>query len=187
MKFQLKSTYLFLLAMCTAVYGISQTHTVVNDQTTVTVIGTSSMHDWESDVEQVSGSGTFKVESGRVTDISDLKVNFKVKSIESGKSKMNSLTYEAFNADANPNIQFEITEVISIDGNRVKAKGNLSMAGSSREISPSGVLTVSGKAITIKGREKIDMTQYGMDPPTAMFGAIKVGKTVDIEYEVTFK
>lgn len=187
MKLAIKQFLLFAIAASLSPLALSQTHQVANDQTTVTVVGTSSMHDWESDVEQVSGSATFKMESGRVSDITDLNVVFRVKSIESGKSKMNSITYDAMKADDHPDIKFEITDVTSIEGNRVQAKGKLSMAGRSKVISPSGVISINGNTITITGEEEIDMTAYGIEPPTAMFGAIKVGKTVVIEYEVTFK
>lgn len=186
MNLAIKQFLLFAFAASLSPLAISQTHKVANDQTTVTVVGTSSMHDWESDVEQVSGSATFKLESGRVSDITDLNVVFRVKSIESGKSKMNSITYDAMKADDHPDIKFEITEVTSIEGNRVQARGKLSMAGKSKLISPSGVISTKGNAISVKGQEEIDMTDYGIDPPTAMFGAIKVGKTVVIEYEVIF-
>ncbi|HKL03260.1 MAG TPA: YceI family protein [Cryomorphaceae bacterium] len=187
MKLTSKHILLFAIALSIAHFALSQTHRVANELTAVTVVGTSSLHDWESDVEEVSGSGTFKMTSGQVSDIRDLNVIFRVKSIESGKSKMNELTYEAFDADNHPNIKFEITNVLSIEGNHVKARGKLSMAGQSKVISPTGLLSVSGNSITIKGSEEIDMTEYGMETPTAMFGAIKVGKTVIIEYEVTFK
>ena len=86
----------------------------VSDESKVTIEGISTMHDWESIVEKVSGKGTFTIEEGHIREIQDMEVTFVVKSIESGKSLMNKLTYEALKEEQHPNITFRLTKVTSI-------------------------------------------------------------------------
>ena len=142
------------------------------------------MHDWESEVQEYSGNANMEMDGNAIKDIKSLKVTMKVESIESGKSKMNSLTYEAFRSKNNPNIIFQLTEVTDISNGNITAKGKLTMAGMTQPITVIGKATVSGNTITIVGKQKIDMTQYKMDPPTALMGTIKVGKDVSINYSL---
>jgi hypothetical protein len=39
----------------------------------------------------------------------------------------------------------------------------------------------------ITGSYDLDMTEYGLKPPTLMFGRIKVGKTVKVNYDLLLK
>ncbi|MDW7693936.1 YceI family protein [Flammeovirgaceae bacterium SG7u.111] len=156
----------------------------VSDKSKVTIEGTSTMHDWESVVQNVSGSGVFTIENGQLKNISSLNVTFVVKSIESGKSKMNSLTYDALKEKTNPNITLKITKIKSISASSIDAEGTLTIAGKSQTVNVKGKPTVSGNTVTITGEKEIDMTAYGMEPPTAMLGTIKVGKVVTIKYNL---
>lgn len=153
---------------------------VVSPSSEVSVVGTSSIHDWESEVESVKGSATFNIENGMVTAIPEMDITIKAESIESGKSKMNSLTYEALKTNNFPNILFTLTEVKEISGNKVIAAGDLMIAGVERKVSVQGIMESEGEMITITGAKKIDMTEFDIEPPTAMFGAITVGKEVNI-------
>ena len=86
----------------------------------VTIVGTSTMHDWESIVEQVSGKGTFTVETSGIKSINNLNVNFVVKSIKSGKSKMADINYDALKEEQNPTIIFNLTTIISGNGKKMR-------------------------------------------------------------------
>jgi len=171
-----------LLFSLTVVFSItlSAQKYVVSPTSEVSVVGTSSLHDWESKVEDVKGSATFTIEDGVVTAIPEMDITIKAESIESGKSKMNSLTYEALKTDNFPNILFTLSEVKEITGNKVIVSGDLMIAGVKRKVSVQGIMDSEGKMITITGAKKIDMTEFDIEPPTAMFGAITVGKDVNI-------
>jgi len=153
--------------------------------------GTSSLHEWESDATKVSADAKIKVAAGKLEDVTSLTVTVSVKAIKSTKGKiMDDKTYEAFKADANPNIVFQLTDVESItpsgSGFSVKAKGNLSMAGSKKPISMTVTSTVaSSGAVTFKGSKKLDMLDFGMVPPKALAGSIKVGPEVEIVFELS--
>ena len=44
-----------------------------------------------------------------------------------------------------------------------------------------------GGMLHITGSYDLDMTEYGLKPPTLMFGRIKVGKTVKVNYDLLLK
>lgn len=163
--------------------SFAQTHTVTNESK-ATVIGTSSLHDWESEVGQISGTANLKMEAEKVSEITDVNVKFSVKSIESGKSKMNSITYETLKESAFPQIAYNITKVKSFDGHMATVVGDLSIAGFTKTTEVTGAVTTNGSKVTLSGRTKIDMTEFNIEPPTAMFGSIKVGKDVEIDFTI---
>jgi len=182
MKRQIAVVSGFLLLFLTLQVEAQVYH--VSDQSNVMIFGSSSLHDWESEVEQVSGKGTFTVNGPDVKELKDLNVVFVVKSIESGKSKMNNLTYEALKAGEHPNIIFKVTEVTAINNNTIRAKGLLTIAGKTNPVEVNGSAKVSGNAVTISGEQKLNMTDYDVEPPTAMFGTIKVEEEVTIKYNL---
>lgn len=164
---------------------ISQNYTV-SDQSTAVVIGSSTLHDWESDVEEIKGQATIETNSGQLTAIPKMNVQFKVESIKSGKSRMDRITYDALKSEDHPEIQFEIIEVLSVNNNKVKAVGNLNIAGFKKKVIVEGILMENGNKIQISGNHMIDMTEFQIDPPTAMLGTIKVGKDIELKFDITF-
>jgi polyisoprenoid-binding protein YceI len=152
----------------------------------VTVKGTSSMHEWESTVEKLEAKGSFVVTNNSLTDIQDVVVKIPVKALKSTKGRMmDNKTYDAFNHEKNPNILFTLTGKTITQANTMNVSGKLTMAGITKEIElilnykllPGGDLQVSGS-------KKLNMTEYKMEPPTAMFGAIVVGEEVTVTFEI---
>jgi polyisoprenoid-binding protein YceI len=176
------------LGLCIASYG--QEYKGLKEGSFIKVLGTSTVHDWHEDVKEFSGHLTLdNTESLKITSL-ELKVL--AESLESGKSLMNKLTYEALKTEKYPNILFTLVgqEKISKvkDGEyEVLLKGNLTIAGVKKEISLKLKLIHNESEIILEGSKKIKMTDYEMKPPTAMFGTIKTGNEVSIEFKTTYK
>lgn len=159
----------------------SQTEiTLKTDQSTMQVLGTSSIHDWESDVERYSIKGVLSDDN----QIMNLNVEVKTKSIKSGKSIMDDKTYDALMADDYPVITFSASQ-LTINGQKITGQGQLSMAGRTKSIPVEAtVLERSAGSIKLKGEVKLKMTDFGIDPPTAMFGTMVTGDEVTIRYDL---
>jgi hypothetical protein len=68
-------------------------------KSTVTINGSSNVHDWTSNAKNVSVAGALTVVGGELTGIQSLKVVFPVKGIKSDKgSIMDDKTYDALKA-----------------------------------------------------------------------------------------
>jgi len=152
----------------------------------VSVDGTSTLHDWSSAVTKLEWSGQLTVEGTSVKAIQNLVVTIPVESIKSEKGgMMDDKTYEAFKSDKNPTIAFKLTSA-TVTGNKVNAKGTLTMAGVTKPI----VMNVDAKvladgAVHFSGSQAINMKDYGMTPPKAVMGTIKVGEKVTVLFELT--
>lgn len=152
----------------------------------LTVEGTSTLHDWESEVTKVDWSGQFVIENNKLISVASARVTIPVTSIKSDKGRiMDNKTYEAFNNEKYPNITFQLTEA-TIKGDEIKAKGTLSMAGNSKTIEMIAKTKVAGSGeVMITGSYKINMRDYKMEPPTAVMGTIKVGEEVTVNFDLT--
>lgn len=153
----------------------------------MTVKGTSTMHDWESTVEKLECKSTFKTENNSLIEIKEAVVKIPVQSIKSPKGKMmDNKTYDAFNYEKNPSIIFSLTS-IQINASKLTAdtKGTLSMAGATKNIDlPVSYKVLANGDLLVIGTKKIKMTDFNMDPPTAMMGTVKVGDEVTISFEL---
>ena len=79
-----------------------QTHQVNNDQSKMKIEGTSTLHDWHSDVTNIGGSAEFEIEDMTLMNIEALNIQIVVSSIESGKNGMDKNAHEALNKSEYP-------------------------------------------------------------------------------------
>lgn len=191
---------IFLLSICLAfVYtiGISQTIKFnVSEETSMTVSGTSTLHDWTSEVSTVTGYvevGEKMVKKRKAKNgdaINSIKIVVPVKSIISPRgADMDKKTYAAFKSKDHPEIIFELNDnsIMGASGNTftVTAKGKLTMAGKTNdvELSVNGVI-ISSEKLSFTGSYKLNMVEYDMKPPSALYGTIVTGEEVEIKFEL---
>ena len=164
--------------------GYSQQTLKLSEESTMSVTGTSTLHDWEAEVNEINANGSFQMNSNDLAEVSSFSLTAKAESLESGKNSMNKNIYEALKSESNPNITFQLKNIQSISGNKITATGDLTIAGYTKEIEVSPEYKMNGNSITLTGEKAIDMTEWEIDPPTAMFGTIKTGEEVTIKYNL---
>ena len=189
----MKKTYLFVFVLLINTLNIlaQQVYKVIPQNSTMKIEGTSSLHDWDMTVENfkcdmsvIMGNPSITIERVNFTGISS--------TISSHNSIMDSKTRNALKTEKYPEISFRMTSPLKIasQGNafRGTATGELFIAGKTRTINlPFSGKTTSENLISISGAKKIDMTEYGVDPPTAMFGTLKTGKDVTVSFEIRLR
>ncbi|MEZ4773266.1 MAG: YceI family protein [Bacteroidia bacterium] len=158
-----------------------------------TVKGTSTLHEWESQITEIEGKGVFQKNEKSVTTIQNAEIKIPVKGLKSKEGKkMDDKTYETFQSDANPFITYSFSNaVVKISDSHivtVEASGNLSMAGMSKPVS----LSAKGKELEngdlrLSVSKKIKMTDYNMEPPVMFLGSIKVGDEVTVSFDFELK
>lgn len=152
---------------------------VNTEKSKVVILGTSSLHDWESSVESYTIDGN--IESNQITN---LEATFNVESIKSGKSIMDSKAQDALNAEKYPNIVFK-APALTISNGKVTGQGTLMIAGKTKSIQFMATSSqISNRDMLVKGSTKIKMTDFDIEPPTAMFGTLTTGDEVTVNYEI---
>ena len=150
--------------------------------------GTSNIHDWTSVAETVTINGTYSQTEGKMT-IPTLRVKIPVESIKSSKGRiMDNKTYDALQSEQHPAITFTLKELSEINAASVKAVGTLTIAGKAKTISLTADRQLDGKGVlTFSGKKALKMTDFGIDPPTALLGTLKTGDDVTISYRLRFQ
>jgi polyisoprenoid-binding protein YceI len=156
----------------------------------MTVQGSSTIHEWESQVTKAEWKGVINIENLSLVDVGNLEVKIPVESIKSTKGKMmDSKTHNAFNYEKFPFILYSLSSVkINQASGLIDAKGTLSMAGVSRPIDLQARYKIlPGGEIQITVSRKFKMTDFKMEPPTAMMGTITVGDEVTVNFDITIE
>lgn len=183
--------FTLILAMVFIVMNVSLAQATYEvTSSTFTVAGTSSLHEWESDVTQVNATGQMIVEGTMLKTIDNFTVTIPVKGIKSSKgSIMDKKTWGALDNDKHPNITFKLTKVNTIDqsgdSHTIKVTGNLTIAGKTKAIN----MNVKGKVIgtsglQFEGSKDLKMSDFGIDPPTALMGTLKTGDDITVKFTV---
>lgn len=157
----------------------------------LTVFGTSNLHDWDIVAKAMSGKANFNFESNVLKDIESLDFSVESEQLLSGKSGMDSNTFKALNSKKYKTINYKLTRIVKItkvsaNTYTIEAQGDLTIAGTTKNITQVFTAVVSGKKVVLSGKTKITMTQYKITPPTALFGTIKTGPDVTVDFKVTY-
>lgn len=148
------------------------------DQSSVKVTGTSSLHDWEMTVNKVDMKAN--LESGKLNNVTFEAVAF---SLESGKSIMDDKAYDALQAKAFPKIIFKADQ-LNMSNGQLSGKGTLTIADESRPINVALQYEKTSNTLKITGAVPVTMSDFGIDPPTAMFGTLKTGDDVKVHLDL---
>ena len=163
-----------------------QNYKLLPEGSSITINGTSSVHDWEMKMEDFRCSATFEMGN---PSMKIKEVNFigKATSIESSYTIMDDKTYDALNVEKFPDIRFTNAneEKVFVNNQNFSASiiGKLFLAGEGKLVS----IPVSGKFLQdnnllIIGSKTLKMSDFKVKPPTAMLGALKTGDEVTISF-----
>jgi hypothetical protein len=195
---------IFLLFLCPA--ALSAEYTVRYEpapgESTVQLLGTSNLHDWTIKGTVIEGyvdvNETCQL-NPKVQELSGLSqvmasvkthAEIPVPSLKSGHSGMDKNTYKALKSDQYPRIIYNLDQ-ISIRSQpqppRMTATfdtvGRLSVAGATRTMP----MTVTAEPLDdtqfrVSGQIALKMTDFGIRPPTALFGTLKTGDAMTIQF-----
>jgi polyisoprenoid-binding protein YceI len=172
-----------------AKYKIQETNDVA-----IKLTGTSSVHDWEMDANKAEGEAEFLFKTGtngELQSVESLTFALAVKDLQSDSKGLDKNAYEALKANKFNTIQYKLSSSTfsSEKGGRLlKTKGKLTIAGVTNDIIMNVHLVVNKNgSVTFKGSYKLNMSDYNVDPPTYMFGTIKTGNVITLDFSAVYK
>ena len=178
---------LAIALILTASHLFGQTNYFLNKDYKLTINGGSNLHDWTENVEKAAVNASVTWNSNGTFTLNGLTVVVYVQSIKSSEGGvMNGKTYKALKSDSYPTISFTLTAPLQVSqgGTTVVATGNLNIAGVTRGVTiHAKVNSTANNNITIEGAVPLRMSEFGIDPPNALFGALKVSNNVTIQFK----
>jgi polyisoprenoid-binding protein YceI len=191
MRKKIQISFILSLAVFYVVSGQAYTKYSIG-RNDIRIEGTSNLHNWEMVVEKVKGNMDADVKDNMIVSINSLTLSVDANSITSGKTIMDNKTYKALKSELYPVIQFTLSEISGIKtsdkGQLITAQGILSIAGIKKTIpvKATGSMGNDGSMI-FTGSKSLKMSDFKIDPPTAIFGTLKTGDMVNIEFDILFK
>ena len=191
LKTQFGTLLTLLLVVCNFNTLVAQDAKVVLAESKLKVLGTSNVHDWEIEAKGMNGKATMTIDAGDLKSIKNLDFAVEVEQLKSGKSGMDNNTFKALNSKTYKTINYKLVSVTKITeisaGNfTVETQGDLTISGVTKRINQTFTVKLIGKKMVFTGKQKIDMTVYGVEPPKALMGTIKTGKDVTVDFKVTY-
>jgi hypothetical protein len=123
--------------------------------------------------------------------IASVKVNIVVRTLTCGNGQMDKNMYSTLDADKNPIIRYTMSGYDILDGSAkpsafvAKTTGTLVISGQEKVINMkiNAERLSDGKA-TAQGEESVLMTDFGIQPPSFMFGTLKVGNEIKVKFNL---
>lgn len=164
---------------------------MLDPESSISIEGTSTRSDWLVHAEDVSG--TFEVSrEGSAAVVHGGQITIQSAQIKSGESTiMDRLMHDALMVDEHPEITYELTSAESSEGSSpeesfsLNTTGRLTLTGTTNDVQIEVVGTplANGK-IRFTGSHPMKMTDYGMTPPTAMFGQLRTRDDIVVHLDI---
>lgn len=190
MKFLINSqSFIFLFLIC-GFQCLSQTFELTPGASTMTIQGSSSLHDWEMKVGNMNGEIRIDGTENEIRGIDFLNFSVVAESLDGGKKGMNKDAYEALKTGTFKTIDFKFEKLNSVtctSGNcQLSIQGTLTVAGDSKAIDVALDAHPSEDRIVFTGRKSLKMTDFNVEPPRAFLGLIRAYDDVLVKFELVF-
>lgn len=159
----------------------------------VAVSGTSSLHDWVMKSNKAQCDAVITMSKDQIS-FSNFSFSVPVESLKSGKASMDKNAYKAMDSKKNAGISFIISSANNITATspntyQFSGMGKLTINGVTKTTPMVATLTYNptDKSFTCTGTKSFKMSDYGVKPPTAVFGTIKTGDAIAINYAIRIK
>lgn len=195
MKTSSRNTLFILTLLGAFTFSIAHAQTKYQSVGGVKLVieGTSNIHDWDMKSDKGYCSSLFDItQTGTLNGVSYINFTVPAESLKSEHSGMDKNTYKALKTEKYNSISFTASSVnvkaVGATGYLLTAKGRLTISGVTKEV----VLTASGtmnadKSISYTGAYKLKMTDYNVEPPSIMLGAIKTGEFVTVKFDLLLR
>jgi polyisoprenoid-binding protein YceI len=176
---------LALLASIGMLFGQARYHAA---NTSVTVEGTSTFHDWHMTSEAGVSNVAFTLNGLSLVSMPSLIFTVPVETLKSGTKGLNNNAYKALKSGDYPNITFNSSNVAirpyGTNSYIMSVQGKLIIANVTKDAWISVVCKINPDNMSIEasGSCKLKMTDYQVDPPSFMFGAMKTGDEITIKF-----
>ena len=198
MKTQLRSTLLALaiLVPASGAWTVANEQLVLQPQSRLWIDGTSTIRSFTckagevNALVEVNGANAIPSLLTGEKGVKAVQVTVPAEKMDCGNGKMNDHMRNALKVTENPTISFTLKDydvAKNADGISGTINGTLDLGGVKKPISLQATGANEGGMLHVNGVYELKMTDYGLKPPTLMFGRIKVGETVKVGFDLLLK
>ena len=154
--------------------------------------GGSNLHGWSckaSSIDAMIDVDEAFLKSASPTQLKKVQVKVPVRNLKCGHGGMDGNLYKALKADASPDISYILGSFDVVPGAgdvfTVKSVGTLKIAGAEKTVNMDVSATkLADGSIRADGEVPLLMTDFGVKPPTAMFGTLRTDNKVTVKFSL---
>ncbi len=168
----------------------------------ITIEGTSTLHDWEVGGDTIVGRITLDETAADMeaawldaAEALSAQVEIPVRSLESGRRRMDREMFSALNASEYPTITYRLTAMERMPEEHtvpeddhdegtvhLLANGELTISGQTRTVTFPVTIAARNGSLKIQGQAALTMTDFGVEPPRLMLGALRTGDEITVQF-----
>ena len=185
--------FLFVFSTATAqdiTFNLSEIHEFKID-------GDANVRSWDAEITEADGSlvftgvENFSLDALTEESFKSLEMTIPVEEIDSDSRRLNRNLHSYLKADDFPTITFTLQQINGISHENGKAQitanGLINAAGVENSVTMNVEAEMNNDgSITFSGAQDLLMTDFDIDPPTAVMGTVRADDEIQIIYRVTF-
>ncbi|EOR95246.1 hypothetical protein ADIARSV_1566 [Arcticibacter svalbardensis MN12-7] len=158
----------------------------------IEVLGSSNLHDWTMEATSFTGDAQLVFKAGNLQDVSSFNFSLPVKNLKGKEGLLNTRAHKALKADKFSTVTFKLSAAtvtpLATNQYTIKATGALTISGVTKTVilQAKGVENTDG-TVSISGSRKIKMSEFEVEPPSFMLGALKVTDDVTVNFSLKLK
>jgi len=158
--------------------------------------GSSNLRDWRCDATTLDASidlddnASYDASEGAIARLRRVQVRVPAHALTCGRSQMDNIMYKALRVDDQPECRqivgrFEVVPGPSDPDHSLVMQGSLRIAGQERPVRvPVIVQQQRDGSLRAQGALPILMTDYGITPPTALFGILRTDNRIVVKFDL---
>jgi polyisoprenoid-binding protein YceI len=186
MKSTIKTIITSMVLFAMALTANAQKTFTLDAKTNFSVLGTSTLHDWEMKSASRTGTANLTVTDSKLVDINSIDITLPTETVKSEKKSMDKVAYETLKTDKFKNIKYVLKSADKVNETTWNLTGTYTIAGISKVLKTQVRATVANGVVNIQGSNKITFTEFGMKSPTALLGTIRTGEDLIIKFNLNF-
>jgi polyisoprenoid-binding protein YceI len=160
-----------------------------NNNSSLTVFGSSNLHGWKVDAKTQNGS--IKFNNLESCQIEYLSLAVLTNSLEGVNSGLTNSASKALKAKKYKSILFTLIEVKNVTdkGNGVfelETLGDLVIAGTKKTVPLNFDVTIVDNKVKLYGSTNLKMTEFNIIPPKGLLGAVQAKDDIILRFETHF-
>jgi polyisoprenoid-binding protein YceI len=158
----------------------------------VWVDGTSTTRAWHCESTRAEGSAAASTtELAQLGSVSRAEITVPIATLDCRNTTMNGHMRNALKATTAPEIRFRASSVqvtpTSDAAGTARMEGTLSMGGQDHPVTIDATVSRDNGQLRVRGSKHLNMTEWGLRPPSLMMGTMRVRPAVTVGFDVVLK
>ena len=153
----------------------------------VWVEGTSTARSYRCESTRVQGSvDASTTDLAQLSSVPGAQITVPVATLDCRNGTMNGHMRNALQATQNPNIRLQAS-AIRVNNGTARITGDLTIAGRTQPVTIDATVAAEDGQLRVRGSRTLNMTNYGVRPPSLMLGAMRVNPNVTVGFDVLLR